>query len=79
MGDGSGCLVPIHRNPHQLRALAGKGRHLRHRAVNIRRIRIGHGLHDNRRTTTHLNMPNHHRHGEVTLLWGSFNGGGQAG
>ncbi len=54
MRHGGGGLVAIDRDAHQLGAGAGERRDLRDGGVDIGRIRIGHGLHDDRRAAADL-------------------------
>ncbi len=50
---GGGGLVAVDGDAHQLRARAGELRDLRHRAVDVGRVGVGHGLHDDRRAAAH--------------------------
>src|SRR6266403_737996 len=46
----------VHCDPHQLRAGFGQLLALRHGAGDVRRIRVGHGLHDHRSAAADLNV-----------------------
>ncbi len=51
-GDGSGALVTIDGDAHELRAGAGERHHLRHGSIDIGRVGVGLRLHDHRRIAT---------------------------
>ena len=50
-------LVAVHGDPHQFRAGLRQSRDLPHCKVNIRRVRIGHALHDHRRAAADDHSP----------------------
>ena len=62
MRDGSGGLLAVNGNAHQFRSGTGQRHHLFDGRVNIGRIGIGHGLHDNRRAPAHTNALDINRH-----------------
>ena len=47
--NGGGRFIAVDRDAHQFGAGAMQGRDLRHRAINVGRIGVGHGLHHDRR------------------------------
>jgi hypothetical protein len=55
-GYRGGRFRHVHRDPHQLRAGVGQLLALRHGSGDVRRIRVGHRLHDHRRAAAHLNV-----------------------
>ena len=62
MGHSGRRLIPINRDPHQLRPCAGQLCHLFNCCLNIRRVRVGHGLHHHRRIAPHNHPAHIHRH-----------------
>ena len=50
-------LVPVDRDAHDLGAGAGERRDLRHRRIDIRRVGVGHRLHDDRRAAADRHGP----------------------
>jgi hypothetical protein len=55
MRDGRRGFFVVHRNADNLRARKCKGRDLFDRAGNVRRVGVGHRLHDDRNFPAHAN------------------------
>ncbi len=53
---GGGGRLIVHRDAHELRAGARQRDHLRRRGRSVRRVRVGHGLHHQRRGASHLHI-----------------------
>ena len=67
VGNCLGRIIVIHCDANHLRPRPRKRRYLLNRALDIRRVGIGHRLHHNRCIRPHANPTNSHCYGTTTL------------